>query len=199
MSRLFLVRHGLTRWSAVRYCGRTDLDLSSAGRRQAIFLAHSIAKQLPERPIVHTSPARRARATAVPIAATVRALLMVDDRLQEVDFGRAEGLTFAQLRRLWPDLARRLGAGEAHVDWPHGERATDLLARVRVAWRSIQAVARERDVIVVSHGGPLRVLSGLACGASRVEGLLGPGAVIVLKTAGARWVEVFPTRGSSRL
>lgn len=198
MSRLFLVRHGLTRWSGVRYCGRTDLDLSSAGRRRAIYLAHSIAKQRPERPIVHTSPARRARATAEPIAASLRAPLTVDDRLQEVDFGHAEGLTFAQLQRLWPDLARRLGAGEAHVDWPNGERDTDLLARVRDAWRNIQAVADERDVIVVSHGGPLRMLSGLACGASRLEGLLDPGGVLILKTAGTRWVEVVPTTGNSR-
>jgi broad specificity phosphatase PhoE len=95
-----------------------------------------------------------------------------------VDFGHGEGLTFAQLQRHWPDLARRLGAGEAHLDWPDGERARDFLARVRAAWRKIQAVVRARDVIVVSHGGPLRVLSGLACGDSSVDGVLGPGAGI---------------------
>jgi broad specificity phosphatase PhoE len=80
--------------------------------------------------------------------------------------------------------ARRLGAGEAHLDWPDGERAGDFLARVRAAWRKVQAVARARDVIVVSHGGPLRVLSGLACGDSSVDGVLGPGAGITLQRGG---------------
>jgi broad specificity phosphatase PhoE len=178
-----LVRHAPTAWSGRRYCGRSDPPLDVAGEAAAALLAGELAPTLAPGTRIVTSPLLRARATAWAIASAARIEdLTVDDRWRETDFGTAEGLTFEELERLAPDLARRLADGETEIDWPDGERAADLADRVTAAWREIAEDGDE--VVVVSHAGPLRIAIGLATGqpAGAVE-LPPPGAVIRLPTA----------------
>ena len=38
--KLYVARHGQTAWNAERrICGRTDLELTEEGKKQAVFLA----------------------------------------------------------------------------------------------------------------------------------------------------------------
>jgi broad specificity phosphatase PhoE len=60
------------------------------------------------------------------------------------DFARAGDL---------PDLASSILAGSAAIDWPGGETAAALEARVRAAWADL--IATGRDAVVVTHAGPL--------------------------------------------
>ena len=133
----------------------------------------------PARAIV-TSPLRRAHATATAIAEAAGIEdITIDERWREADFGIAEGLTFDELERLAPDLARRLADGETEIDWPDGEPAADLAKRVTVAWREV--IEAGEAAVVVSHAGPLRIALGLASGrAPETVDLPGPGAVIRL-------------------
>jgi broad specificity phosphatase PhoE len=175
-----LVRHAPTAWSGHRYCGRSDPPLDVAGEAAATAVAGELAPTLAPGTRIVTSPLRRASATAWAIASAAGIDdVTVDDRWREADFGAAEGLTFEELERLAPDLARRLAAGEAEIDWPEGERAAELTTRVNAAWRELAEVGGE--VVVVSHAGPLRIAIGLATGqpTAAVE-LPRPGAVIRL-------------------
>jgi probable phosphoglycerate mutase len=179
---VILVRHASTAWSGLRYCGRSDPLLNAAGKAAAALLAGELAATLAPGTRIVTSPSRRARATAAAIASAARLEdLTVDDRWREADFGVAEGLTFEELDRLVPDLARALAEGETEIDWPEGERAVELAPRVTAAWREIAEA--DDEVVVVSHAGPLRIAIGLATGrpAGAVE-LPPPGAVIRLPT-----------------
>lgn len=47
---VWLVRHASTAWSGQRWCGRTDLPLSQAGREEAERLAGRLAEVLPAVP-----------------------------------------------------------------------------------------------------------------------------------------------------
>ena len=171
MPELFLVRHAETDWSGRRYCGRTDLPLNARGRTTARALAKRIAAELERGPFsgagpsirVVSSPLRRARETAEAIRATLGDVdLRLDGRWAESDFGDAEGLTFDELDRAWPDLGARLAAGSFDVDWPAGETAAAVAMRVTAAYRDV--AADDAPTIVVSHGGPLRLAIALATG-----------------------------------
>jgi broad specificity phosphatase PhoE len=177
---VILVRHASTAWSGRRYCGRSDPPLDAAGEAAAAALAGELAPTLAPRTRIVTSPSQRARATATAIsnAAGIEDFT-IDDRWREADFGAAEGLTFEELERLAPDLARKLANGETAIDWPEGERSAELADRVTAAWREIAGSGD--DAVIVSHAGPLRIAIRLATGqpAGAVE-MPPPGAVIRL-------------------
>ena len=180
MADIILVRHAATAWTGSRYCGRSDPPLDAAGEAAAQRLAVDLATTLAPGTRIVTSPLRRAYATATAIADALGIEdITIDDRWREADFGIADGLTFEELEGLAPDLARRLADGEGGIDWPEGERADDLAARVAEAWADL--VTTGDAVLVVSHAGPLRIALGLSSGrAPRTVDLPGPGAVIRL-------------------
>lgn len=172
-AQAILVRHAATRWSGVRYSGRSDPWLSPAGRAQAAALAAEVAADLRtgESVSLVSSPARRARQTARAIEAAVARRgdmrlvdgLRLDPRWSEVDVGRVDGWTFERIERRLPALAAALAAGDPAIDWPAGETATGLGRRVLAAWADV--VAEPADtVIVVSHAGPLRLAVAAAEG-----------------------------------
>ncbi len=150
--RIWLIRHAATEWSGTRYCGRSDPPLSRAGREDAHALAAALAPLISHAD-VWSSPLRRARQT---VECFGRSPTRVDERLREVDFGDAEGWTFDDLAARHPALAHRLTAGESHIDWPGGEPWSDLDLRVAAVWEALRSSGR--DIVVVSHGGPLRAL-----------------------------------------
>ena len=163
MTEVVLVRHGATAWTGHRYCGRSDPPLDATGLAAAASLAASLAPTLPPHVWIVSSPARRALQTAAAITAAVDrddADVLVDDRWIEADCGIAEGRTFDELAALVPDLAAALARGEPAIDWPGGETAAALAARVEAAWDVV--ISRGVPTVVVSHAGPLRHALGLA-------------------------------------
>lgn len=178
MVDVVFVRHAPTSWSGRRYCGRGDPPLSVAGREAAATLAAALAPGLARDVLIVSSPARRARQTAAPIAAAAGVRdLEIDERWRETDFGIAEGRTFDELSALAPDLAKALLRGASDIDWPGGETAAVLEARVEAAWRAI--MARGLPVVVVSHAGPLRHALALARAVAPADiGLIDPATAV---------------------
>lgn len=165
MAELVFVRHAPTTWSGHRFCGRADRPLNRAGQLIASRLAAELAAAFMSGPWVAgrivSSPTRRARQTARAIARAVPGLRVeVDERWSEADIGIAEGLTFDELASVEPDLAERLGRGEAEINWPGGESASSLTERVRSALRDLRD--EPTRTVVVSHAGPLRIAIALA-------------------------------------
>jgi broad specificity phosphatase PhoE len=182
--RVWLVRHASTAWSGQRWCGRTDLPLSAAGRAEAVLLASRLVVVLPTTVTLVSSPALRARETAAPIAQATGLQVEVDDALREVDFGRAEGCTWDEMRRRLPALAAALAASETEIDWPDGETAQAFRQRTEAMWRRVSA--GDRSVVLVSHGGIIRsLLAGPV--ASPAPALIAPASVIELARTGVGW------------
>jgi alpha-ribazole phosphatase len=106
--------------------------------------------------VVWTSPARRCLGVAGQVAAALEVPLRVDERLQELDFGDWEGQPWSAIPR---DDLDRWAADPLAFAPPGGESGAALIARVR----SFQA-GLSQDCVVVSHGGPLKVLEALLLG-----------------------------------
>lgn len=156
-----LVRHAATDWSGLRYCGRSDPPLNAAGCAAAVALARDLAPTLAAGARLVSSPSGRARQTAQAIAAAAGiGDVVIDERWREADCGIAEGLTFDELARVAPEVARQLAQGATEIDWPEGERGADLAARVADAWQEV--LDSPADTVVISHAGPLRIAIALA-------------------------------------
>ena len=183
MTTIVLIRHAATAWSGRRYSGRSDPPLSTAGLRAAETLAAQLAVTLPARVRIIASPSRRARETATILAtAAAPAVLEIDARWMEADFGVADGLTFDDIEARSPALAARLAAGDVDIDWPGGETAVAFHDRVAAAWAAILATGQ--PTVVVSHAGPIRIAMALASGRTPAEvGLPAPAEAVTLEVA----------------
>lgn len=185
---IVLIRHASTHWSGLRYCGLADPPLNAAGIVAADALAKRLAGLAKRDTRLISSPRLRAIETATAIAtATGAGEPEIDDHWREVDVGAAEGLTFDEVAARWPALATRLVAGEMDVAWPDGDPEGALTARVSGAWSAL--ADGPTTTIVVSHGGPIRVVLGLVAGAAgRPQPILPPGGMVALwREPGGGW------------
>ena len=166
-TRLVLVRHGATEWSASgRHTGTTDLPLTAAGIAQARHLARRLAGE--RFAAVFTSPLTRATETCRIVGLDRQAV--VTDDLREWDYGVYEGRTSDDIRTEEP------GWTIWTADVRGGESVDDVGRR---ADRVIEAALRfQGDVALFGHGHCLRIL------AARWIGLpAGGGALLELATA----------------
>ncbi len=155
--RLFLVRHGETIWNATgRYQGHADVPLSEAGYAQAAALARHLAEEHLD--VIYTSDLSRAHATAKAIAAPHNLPLRLDPRLREMSFGEWEGMTFAQMEAEFPDQVSWWNADRLNRAPPGGETLGDGAAHVQSMLEDVLRQHQDQTVVLVAHGGTLRLL-----------------------------------------
>ncbi len=166
--RVLLVRHPEPDIAPGHCYGRLDVGLSAAGVADADRLRAFLRNTGMRR--VYSSPARRCFALD-PAA-------ILDDRLQELDFGAWEGQSWHAIDRAALDAWATDPAGFAP---PGGETGAALLTRVRAFVQDL--LHRGEDAIVITHGGPLRLLPALL--QRRTPDLLAPapafGAILDLQ------------------
>ena len=151
MLTIYLLRHGETAWNADnnRYCGRTDIPLTSKGIGQA----EEVRRQLEgvEFANVYSSPLQRAFDTAC-IASGKKAIK--DDRLIEADFGLWEAKTkvefISENESLWQNW---MNDPSAHKAGGTGETGAEIVARVDAFFGSLQETYQEGNIMVVAHNG----------------------------------------------
>lgn len=130
--------------------GRSNSPLTTRGVAQV----QAVAQHFSGMPVtrVISSPAERTLilATAIANAALVDEV-QTDDRLQEIDFGPAEGMRYEDLRRggVTPDYE-----SYSSPIVPGGESRVDVDSRVHEFVRDVADLAGM--TVVVSHGGPIR-------------------------------------------
>jgi probable phosphoglycerate mutase len=157
MTRIFLVRHGETVWHANnRYAGRTDVALTPRGRDQAEQLAAWATGAALDG--LWCSSLSRARDTAAPVAAATGLELQVDARLCELDFGRAEGLTAADMGQAFPQALAAFQADPVAHHLPEGEDPRAALARGLACLEAIAGAQPDGRVLVVAHTTLIRLV-----------------------------------------
>lgn len=169
-TRLLLLRHGQTEMSAQRrYSGRGDPELTALGLSQAAAVAAAIKTVEDAGDVVAalSSPLRRARQTAEPVAAALGVPVEPHEALLETDFGEWDGLTFAEARERHPDLHGRW-LGDDTVPAPGGESFADVGLRVAALREQLVATYAGQTVLLVSHVTPIKMLlrQALAAGPS---------------------------------
>src|SRR5260370_24536111 len=101
---------------------------------------------------------QRALRTAEMAAEATGARLEGEEDLVEADFGKWEGLTFAEASARWPDeLSAWLGS--ADVAPPGGESFAAVGRRVGAALDRLLAAHESRTLLLVSHVTPIKTLA----------------------------------------
>lgn len=144
---LHLIRHPRPEVAEGVCYGQTDLGLAES----ASDVAARLRPLLPASYRLHASPLARARLLADELGAAT-----LDDRLKEMSFGDWEMVPFRNIGAAidaWADDPLGFRA-------PGGESAHEMTARVRQWLDETIAAAADEPLVVVAHGGPLRVIAG---------------------------------------
>jgi broad specificity phosphatase PhoE len=166
MGRILLVRHGQTRANVeLIWHGITDTPLTEHGRHQASLAGRYIDDHYSPLSKVYASQLQRARHTAEAIAGHAGLAVESDVRLQEVDNGEWEDVSYADLHQkhdYW-----RNTMGEEDYRAPGGESRREVTQRMQASLLEIADRHIDETVIVVSHGLAMAmVLSHLSSGES---------------------------------
>lgn len=169
---IYLVRHGETQSNLDRvFQGHLDTSLTDRGRQQAECVARSLESVHFD--AIYSSDLARAADTARAIAARQgRADVILDPGLREMHYGVLQGVPIHDFARVLEPygIASEWGSGAFSARGlapPEGESLRKLRNRVSrfVAYLDAGDVTNEhRRVLVVSHGGFLRVLMTVLLG-----------------------------------
>ncbi len=157
IERALLVRHGQTDWNVEgRWQGHYPTGLNADGYAQA----QALAAMLRGRPIgtVVSSDLPRAYQTAEAIGAVVGLTPQADERWREFHLGVFQGLTREEIEERYTDEWAAFRADYWGYTVPGGESRRVLQARIVAAWTVLIEQAEGPEVVIVSHGGSIRML-----------------------------------------
>lgn len=182
--RCIIIRHGQTEWSVSgQYTGKTDLPLTEKGEKLISNSADTLFRNNLLNPdhitYVFTSPRQRAIRTMELMLASLteeqksKIKIVVDDDLQEWDYGDYEGMLTGDIREL--RKSRGLDKDRPWVIWRDGceggETSDQVGMRVSRAIARIQALQDGHlrqgitsDILVVAHGHLLRYFAAVWTG-----------------------------------
>lgn len=149
-----LLRHGDTGRTGFR--GGLDDPLTRQGWLQ---MERAVSGGGPWAAVV-SSPLSRCADFAADCASRLNLPFATDPRLAELDFGRWEGATAAELMDSEPEALARFWSDPWSNPPPDGENLAAFEARVLAAWRELERVHPEQPLLVVTHGGVIRALLG---------------------------------------
>ncbi len=157
MTRLLLVRHGATEFnSSMRFTGHSQLPLNDVGSRQADKLAGRLAGE--EIDVACTSDLRRAMDTTEAACRGREIEVLTCPELREIDYGDCEGLTFKEIAIRFPDVVEPWLGYSPDLTFPGGEKLAGFIERVGGFLERLESNPQWRTVLLVSHGGVIRVL-----------------------------------------
>ena len=148
-----LLRHGETLAGSV-YLGRTDAPLSEHGFRQ-------MTEALLDAPRYHavlSSPLARCAVFAQDYAQRHSLPLHFDTRLQEMDFGAWDGLSAAEIAAADSGALENFWRDPVVFTPPQAEPLLLFQARVLAAWQELPARYHDQRVLLVTHGGVMRII-----------------------------------------
>jgi probable phosphoglycerate mutase len=156
--RILLARHGETAAKRRRlFLGRSELQLTEAGRAQAERLAAAVANAGLAR--LYSSPSGRTMQTAAVVGSRIGLETIVDERLTETHKGRWELRRRDEVKAREPEVYDALRRAPHRFRYPGGEALYEHQRRVRAALRD---VARgPLPALLVCHAGTIRVALAL--------------------------------------
>lgn len=153
LCRIDLLRHGEVT-GGDRFRGSQDDPLTPAGWRQMRDAVNGRS----EWDLIVTSPLLRCREFAAELAETVGVPCRIEPALREYHFGDWEGQTFADLHQRSPAALDAFFREPHRSTPPSGEPWAEFESRVLGAFRTLAKLDEYARVLVVTHGGVIRLL-----------------------------------------
>ncbi|MGI5126691.1 histidine phosphatase family protein [Pseudonocardia sp. CA-107938] len=184
--RLILARHGQTAANVAKRLSTLPPGepLTDLGRAQADALGARLADA--DVTAVYASTAIRAQQTAAPVAAAHGLDVTVVDGVHELFVGELEDRADEPARELFYEIEQAWEAGDAEARLPGGESAAEVFDRFRPVVERITKGA-SGTVVLVSHGGAIRIVGGALTGGPTLPGYLPNTGLVVLRPAGDGW------------
>ncbi|MEK7187965.1 MAG: class I tRNA ligase family protein, partial [Patescibacteria group bacterium] len=152
-SKWFLVRHGQTDWNREgRLIGETNVPLNDTGKAQATAAAEQLRNEKID--LIISSDLDRCRETAEIIQKATGAKLIFDPLLRERSHGKQDGMLKEEAEKKYKNL---------YPYHPHEREADEEVYseaenRIWTAFQKHHLDHKEKNVVIVSHGGALRML-----------------------------------------
>ncbi len=148
-----LLRHGEIK-GGKRFRGTTDDPLTPHGFEQM---------RRATRPpfscdLVISSPLTRCASFANELSQNTSVPLLIEPRLRELDFGDWEGRTSKEIYETSPKALAKFWHDPQKYPPPNGERLLDFRARVLDAFTQLTQTYRDQHLLLVTHGGVIRIL-----------------------------------------
>ena len=157
MSKLLLVRHGLTEFNDTRrFMGYSDIDLNDVGYQQAESLHQRLAEAKID--VVYSSDLKRSLVMAEIICSGHEVEIVTCPELREVNYGSIEGLTFQEISQRYPEVAELIRNFNLKLSFPGGESFMEFIERVTRFLDRLSQHEPSDTILIVSHSGPLRTL-----------------------------------------
>ncbi|MHA1221918.1 MAG: histidine phosphatase family protein [Candidatus Heimdallarchaeaceae archaeon] len=152
--RIFLVRHGETDHNKERVImGQLDIHLNKMGRMQSERLMKALENKNIE--VIYTSDLSRAVETAEIINKELKVPLILSKGLREHTLGKLDGITIREFLEKFTSVMEF----EKHILPEGGEKIDVFKERV---WKEFQNIIQreksKKNILVVSHGGSMRVI-----------------------------------------
>lgn len=154
-THLHLLRHGETAGGDC-YRGSRDDALTALGWEQ---MRQALGDNAPWVRII-SSPLIRCRAFAEELAQRHALPLEIDERLREIHFGEWEGKTAEELLSTDHQRITRFWADPVKYPPPGGEAISIFRQRVLTVWQQLCGQNTGNTILIVTHGGPIRVILG---------------------------------------
>lgn len=162
MATIVVVRHGETTWNRQhRFQGWAPTPLTNLGQEQAGQLGATLTEEYDIDRIL-SSDLYRAEETVGILREQLDAPVSFESAWRERDFGVYQGILVDEISERFPayDLGET-GPDAAHRQPESGERLVDVRERVINSWETTLAECESTEtILVVTHGGPIRLLLG---------------------------------------
>ena len=157
MTKIFLVRHGLTLWNSERKIqGHSDVALAPEGIAQAELLA----KNFPQEKIsaVYSSDLARAKMTAEILAKKFNLPVQLEKNLREANWGVWEGQKLSEIEKSDPLNYERFFHNPEELKIKNAETFLHLQERAISTVKKIIAAHPDENIILVAHGAINRTI-----------------------------------------
>ena len=164
--KIYVIRHGLTELNkAKKVNGEIDEPLAEEGIKEAKAIIPILPKIIK---YIYTSPLLRAIQTAEIINLKFNLPVYIKDELTEVRMGSLAG-------KSWEEMEEGLELKKKHrtVQFDYrpygGESVEDVKKRVITFFKNINKKHKDYEVLIISHGGIIRLIHLLEYGESVYE------------------------------
>lgn len=148
MGKLILIRHGQTEMNAQNlYFGKLNPSLNDLGIEQAYMAKEKLSNIAYD--CIYSSPLERSKETAE-ICNYLDKEIIYDSRLEEINFGIFEGLTFKEISEQYPNEVKEMEKNWKSFNYITGESLEELYQR---AVSFLETLDYTKDNLIISHWG----------------------------------------------
>lgn len=157
MTRIYLTRHGETEWNKQRrFQGSKNSELTEKGLLGAELLSARVEDIKLD--LIVASPLKRAYQTAEIVRGNKNVEIITHDGLKEINLGDFEGMRWEEIEEISNGILCKITEDPFNNRYPNGENLMEFYSRVESALKEIIDKNRNKDILIVAHGGTIKCI-----------------------------------------